>query len=259
MRPSPTNSWQLTNPAPNKPLEVAPLKIWTRWLFLILFGLGACSPPLPSPSPVPSPQPLRVRIDPALEPLRPLVANCIPPGLALYYTRPGQPTDLSLTWGKPSGPDEAAFVLGSEELVLVVHPSNSLASLSSSVIQQIYGGKFDNWDPLGGNHVPLNAWSYPGGDPLQVFIADSLLQNAPIGPQIHISPEPGELRAAVAADPGGLGFLPRRWLDGSVREMPIADVTPATLIRPLLAAAANQPQGGVKDFLLCLQESLKER
>jgi hypothetical protein len=256
-RPSQTISWQHTNPAPNKPYEVCSLKIWTRWLFLILFGLGACSAPLPSPSPVPSPQPLRVQIDPAFEPLRPLLVSCVPPGLALYFARSGQPADLKLTWGQPADPGGQVFVLGSEELVLVVHPTNPLTSFSHSFLQQVYAGKFNNWDPLGGAHVPLNAWAYPGGDPWENFVEDSLLKPAELSSLIHISPGPGELRAEVASDPGGLGFLPRRWLDKSVRELPIADVTPTSLTRPLLAATANQPQGGEKDFLLCLQEGLK--
>jgi len=245
--------------------EVCTLKIWSRWLCILLFGLSACAAPLPAPSAVPSPQPLRVRTDTAFEPLLPLLAGCVPPGLALYFVRPDQPADLTLSWDVPRGPSPdvnqdppvPAYILGSEDLVLVVHPSNAIPSLKSAVVQVIYAGHFTNWDPVGGQNLPLTAWTYPAGEAIQRIFEASILQPEVLSAQIHTAPGPRELRAAVAADPGGLGFLPRRWLDGSVRELSIPDADPAAFTRPLLASMTIQPAGEIKDFLLCLQEGLK--
>jgi hypothetical protein len=65
------------------------------------------------------------------------------------------------------------------------------------------------------------------------------------------------MREAVAADSGALGILPRRWVDDTVRTVPLADLPQGALIRPILALSAAEPQGALRAWVACLQERVE--
>jgi hypothetical protein len=64
------------------------------------------------------------------------------------------------------------------------------------------------------------------------------------------------MRAAVAADPGAIGFIPSRWLDSTVRSLTITNLDPATLSFPVLALTPTAPTGAQRTWLACLQKIL---
>ncbi len=233
-------------------------KAWAAWVWLLPGLLISCAAPLPAPSPVPSLQPLRLSLDPALQDFQALVPGCIPPGLALYYTRMDQPADVHIWLADPDSLAGDAFLLSRETLVPVIHPTNPLASLTLPLLRAIYSGKYSDWDPIGGPRRSLSPWTYPAGSSLQRVLDRALFRSDALSAQVGVVPGPAELRAAIAADPGGIGFLPRRWLDRSVKEISIEDAAPGAFSLPLLAETTVQPQGSQKEFLLCLQEAFQQ-
>ncbi len=61
---------------------------------------------------------------------------------------------------------------------------------------------------------------------------------------------------AVAASPSTIGFLPRRWLNSQVKEIHIQGIDPSDLRIPILALTKTEPEGQVKDWLICVQERI---
>jgi hypothetical protein len=67
------------------------------------------------------------------------------------------------------------------------------------------------------------------------------------------------MRQAVAADPSAIGYLPRRWVDSSLRPLSIDGISETSLRQPILAVTQTTPQGAQKEWLLCLQRSIAQK
>lgn len=227
--------------------------------------LSACATAL-TPTPALPTEWLRVQISPALSVFDSVYNSCTPQGIGLAIQQAegtaftSEQADLTLSWGFP--PDTAGYAaeLSQEELVLVVNPENPVQSLAISSLQAVYTGDLPgwDWDFLGQSTIPLTAYLYPEKSDLQVVLDASIFTKGQSpAREVVIAPGPAELRAAVAADPGALGFLPRRWVDASVKVVPVDDLPGGEWTRPLLAISRFEPQGAAREWLLCVQEGMQ--
>lgn len=243
-------------PVPRKQMTAAKLNL----LLAAALLLAGCAP-LPTPSAVPSPQPLRIQADAVFEPLYGLMASCVPGGSTLYYTASTEPSDARLGWAELPEADSHSFALGEQKLVLVVNPRNSLTTLSTDQLHDIYTGVVDDWQLTSQAQTasPINAWGYPPED----FLGDIFRQAFSVGnaraANIQTAPGPAQMRAAVAKDPQAIGFLPEWWLDSSVKALSINSTEQGNLSLPILAGTKSEPQGALRAWLVCLQEGLKAR
>ncbi len=237
-----------------------------RVLFLLLLLPGAAYQPGLVAAPRPTPSILTVQSTPALQSLAKDYQGCVEEqanaGLVLLDT-PAASIDLkqaslALRWGASSAFKGYAAVIGNEELDLIVHPSNLLNSISLAEIKAIYSGSQPVW-PGGDPAVEIQPWVYLTGDDAQsIFEAAVLAGQPPSTRVVSLAPDPAAMREAVAASPAAVGFLPRRWVDSSVKVIPVTDLDPARLRQPILALSRSEPQGLDKSWLLCLQEKLSE-
>lgn len=230
---------------------------------LALILLAGCSSD-PTATPWPAPQWLRVQFSASFESSNDLLTACTPPGVGLVLQPTGgsafkpEDADVTLLWGAPANLKGYAAEVGSDELALVANPSNALTSLTLNGLRLAYTGQITDWDLLGGTKLPLQAYTYTQGVDIEAAFTPLVLGTAgSYGRMVVRVPGPREMRAAVAADPGGMGFLPRRWLDASVREVGIQDLPPGALERPLLALSPAEPQGVARSFIVCLQGKIR--
>jgi hypothetical protein len=79
----------------------------------------------------------------------------------------------------------------------------------------------------------------------------------PAGPAAVLAPDPAAVRSAVAQERYSLGTLPAHWLDSSVKKVTIVGAGEGQLKHPLLAMAAQEPQGTRRAWLFCVQAKLK--
>jgi hypothetical protein len=216
---------------------------------------------------------------PALRPFGQVFQTCtqLQPGLSLLVNElPGSlietlPADILLTWGEAGVSGRIAYQTGEEELVFIVHPSNPVSSISSEQLASILSGKISTWGaflqpdcpecpadapdhPLSGS--PIQIWTYPSGDESLAALSD-----IPGGTQIppfksRLAPDPEAMRQAVGLDYSGLGFLPRRWLDESVKILEVSGLAAGAGRLPILAYPANSSSPDVNSFIACLQQVL---
>lgn len=236
----------------------------TIWIGLILALVSACAPQVdPPPSPAAT-QWLRVQVSPSLSNYSDVYSSCVPAGVGLALQQAAgtsfQPeqADLTLIWGEPQANLAYAVRLAQDDLSLVVNPLNPIASISLQALQTTYLGHLPawDWDYLGQLPSPLNAYAYPdSSDILHIFAGGVFQPGQALDREVNLVPGPLEMRQAIARDPGGLGFLPSRWLDSSVKPIPI-EGAPTQWTQPILALSGSEPQGAARDWLLCVQESL---
>ena len=246
-------------------------RFWLNKLAAACLLLGAACQPALVPVPRPTPAVLTVQSTPALQPLGQAYSACAEElentGLVLLET-PAASIDLkkaalALRWGMDAPgagglAADHASVIGEEELVIIVHPQNPLNSIALPGLRAIYSGAQRDW-----THstppVEIQPWVYLDGDDSQgVFEAAVLKDQKASARVVSLAPDPAAMREVVAASPAAIGFLPRRWLDGTVKAIPVDGLDSSGLRRPILAISSAAPAGAAKNWLLCLQEKVSE-
>lgn len=115
------------------------------------------------------------------------------------------------------------------EVVVIVNPKNPAASLSAEQVAQIYLGRAGSF-PGGGAATPLDIKEgaalrdefyakVTDKNPGQVKSYWSKQMFSGKGSPPRELASAAEIRRAVAADPGAIGYIDRAALDGSVKEV----------------------------------------
>jgi hypothetical protein len=216
---------------------------------------------------------LQIYIPISLANLTPELNRCsqeIPDLTIVVQEAPSLPTlispgDILLSMSPIEQPAQT-FQLSRDEISLIVHPSNQLKSLSLTGLRALYSGNIRQWSELppgmcGNCQVSLlpssavEPWGYPAGFDIQTVFESGvgflISQNL-----THTAPNPKAILESVSRNPGAIGFLPRRWIDQSVRPITITDQHPLTF--PILATTSTEPTGKERDFLLCVQEKINK-
>jgi len=232
----------------------------------ILTACGPVSTPIAEPTP---PQPVlwRVQLTPSLGWLRPLMNACTrqQPGVSLlaFEMPPAEidpaNADFSLLWQNPPEAGEAAFQLAEDELVFIVHPSNSLAELNLDALRQLYARQA-TWADLGvpeaGEAAQVEPYTYAAqAEPAQI-LAQAGLNLASAGQHTRLVPHPPAMLESVAGSPNAIGYIPRKWLNESVRVLPVSDIEAQALRRPVVALLPQPPGPSQTEWLLCIQTAL---
>lgn len=225
---------------------------------LAVLALSACQPSA-TPSPLPSPVMLEVRASAALMDLQDVYEDCARQhSLALILDEEdgaaGVP--MRLRWGLPSNWDGSAILLGEDELAVVVHPTNPLETVDLKTVRSLFSGGVRSWEaaghPAGGSVHP---WGYPAGSDIRQGFEAGVLEGAMPEGSFYLAPGPAEMREGIGQDPAGVGFLPRRWVDASVKILRLEGVDPARLRIPVLALSPTEPAGEAAAWLACVQAS----
>jgi len=237
-------------------------------IFLLFFlMLTACAPALPTPPPASPPAIWQVQVTPGLGWLTSHFNRCAAeqPAINLVVLERSAPSldlasaDILLRWGAPPSLSAPAVILGDDELVFIVHPSNPLSQLSLADLGALLSGKTTTWEKLAPAAAKdlVKVFAYPSGEDLQLVL-EKALPDLPTNRETGwLSPDPAAVRQAVASTPTALGFIPRRWLDSSVKTLVITDLPAASLRQPVIAITPKSPTETQKAWLACLQTAFK--
>jgi hypothetical protein len=229
--------------------------------FLALAVLAGCQPAVTPVAP-PTPEIMVVQVTPALRSLDTRFEQCAKEqpgaGLVLLDT-PASAVDLdrsplALRWGADPAFRGFAAVIGQEALAVIVHPGNPTSAIPVEELRAIYLGTLHAWkspvDPL-----EIQPWAYSAGSDTQAIFEAAL--ESKIAPHAaSTAPDPAAMREAVAGSTAAVGFLPRRWLDASVKEITVTGLDPQRGRQPIIAVSKSEPKGPIYSWLLCLQKEL---
>jgi phosphate transport system substrate-binding protein len=128
---------------------------------------------------------------------------------------------------------------------LYVNVENTVDSILAAHLSMVYRGQVGGWAPLGGAEVPIGLYGPPKGS----RGGELLARQAGIWfdePKWRVLETPEAIVAAVAADPGGLGFAPLGYDDESVRYLGLRMSPTSEPVLPSLEAIGSGRYGFAK-------------
>ena len=156
-----------------------------------------------------------------------------------------------------------AHEIAIDGLSIVVHPDNPITQLTIEQVKAIYIGEITNWRELGGPNMRIVAFSRDTASGTFGFFEDEVLDDALMDPGVLFKVSNAAIAGAVAATPGGIGYVGIGFVGAGVAAVAvaregdpfvyatlqtIADGTYA-LSRPLFLFTDGWPEGAVLDFI----------
>jgi hypothetical protein len=170
--------------------------------------------------------------------------------------------DFGLRWGQDGTINTPAFILGWDEIIPIVHPQNQITHISREEVEALYLGNMKTRKTQADGttlNPELHPWGYSPTNEIQKIFVSSVL-SVP-NPNIRLSgiaPDPAAMLQVVSSDQNAIGFIPRRWLNGTVKTIPIENVDINRIRQPIIAITNHPPEGKLREWLLCLQSQLAQ-
>lgn len=103
--------------------------------------------------------------------------------------------------------DLRAYTIARDGIAVILHADNPLASLSDPQIVDIYTGKIDNWQPLGGEDRAITVVNKAEGrSTLELFLKYFNLKNSQINSRVVIGDNQQGIKT-VAGNRGAIGYV----------------------------------------------------
>src|SRR5512140_2605965 len=109
-------------------------------LFLLSMLLVSCAPAAPTAAP----RLLSVYVSSAASPRLSELYQCAPPSAVIKLAGPDA-AELTLRLGEPVPLLNAAYQVGSEDLLIVTHPQAGVGPLTLKDVQELFSGLVTNW------------------------------------------------------------------------------------------------------------------
>ncbi len=110
-------------------------------------------------------------------------------------------------------PDLKMHVLATSEVVFIVHPRNTVKTLSWEQIRDIHTGKVTNWKELGGRDIPITVYTDAKASATRGLIKQVVMANSEYAPSARAVDFVKEVNDRVALDESGIGGLGRGFVD----------------------------------------------
>jgi phosphate transport system substrate-binding protein len=166
-------------------------------------------------------------------------------------------------------PDLVTTTIANDGIAIIVHPSNTIASLTMAQIKAIYKGEIINWNEVGGPDQTIVVIGRDSASGTREFFSEKVMNREDfVATQLDKNSN-GAVKQTVAQTPGAIGYVSLGYIGADVRAVPvIVEGTPVgptvenvvsrtyPIARPLLMITRGTPSGLAKDyidFILSLQ------
>ena len=166
--------------------------------------------------------------------------------------------------GRPVSPEERAryglksYAFAIDGVAVAVHPSNSVKSLSTRQVQDIFAGKIKNWQAVGGKNSPIHLYTRDEASGTRAVFWKKLLKKGPIADNANIVPSNGAMKVAISRDENAIGYLSIGHIDNTISPVKIDGIYPSQenakngtykVVRKLYMNTKGEPDKLVKIFI----------
>lgn len=151
-----------------------------------------------------------------------------------------------------------SFPFAVDGVAVVLHPSNRIADLTRSQIQDIFSGQITNWQQLGGDNRSINIYSRDEASGTRAVFWKKCLAKGQVVDSANIVPSNGAMKMAISNDANAIGYVSIGHIDRSVKA-PLYNGVAATqenaingsytVVRKLYMNTNGQPTPLVQAFI----------
>lgn len=151
-------------------------------------------------------------------------------------------------------------------LVLIVHPENTLTSITIEQARRIYRGQSLRWSDFGGSDVPITVYSRELGAATRLEFERLVMGQQQTSPNAQVLSSSAQMLAQIAQDSTGIGYVPLSLLGQSanVQRLAVETVTPSRttvadnsypLRMTVYVIGYAEPTGAYRRYFLSIQSS----
>jgi hypothetical protein len=157
--------------------------------------------------------------------------------------------DLAVRLGQPKELSSPAFIIGGEELLIIVNPKNPVISLTAEQVRVIFTGQVVSWQEIRNTSpsAPIQVWVFSSGEDVQQVFDQTILAGSQITTTARLATSPDDMIGAIAANVNSIGILPSH-----IRTGIVSDVFSIGMV-PVLVITGDEPNGEVQRLIACLQ------
>ncbi|HEY1090838.1 MAG TPA: substrate-binding domain-containing protein [Burkholderiaceae bacterium] len=145
-------------------------------------------------------------------------------------------------------PDNLVFTeIGKDELVVIVHKSNPVTSLTKAQLKDMASGKITNWKEVGGADLPIKVVTTKAGLVPGQFFQKAMMDDAPYVAGATEAQSPKEVITWVSRTPGGFGPATDVHMKAGAGDTKV--ISAPAMVRPLALVTIGQPTGAAKQVI----------
>jgi hypothetical protein len=205
-------------------------------LVAILLFCAACGTPVATSTP----RVVKVYVTAAAQPWLADVSNCTAKSSAILdnVIDPAQ-ADIVIRVGEPDNLSTLAFQIDKEDLLVVTNRESLVQNLSADEVRALFAGQ---------GQADAQIWVYSSGEDVQQVFEREIMHGDKVTSLARLAVGPQQMSDTLNAEKNAVGILGRHWKAGTVRDVFSLPE------QPVLALAAKDPQGVIKEILTCLQK-----
>lgn len=151
-----------------------------------------------------------------------------------------------------------AAPIAQDGLAIIVHPGNTVRSLTLEQLRRIYRGYITNWQDVGGSDLNVTVFSRDAGTDIRAEFERLVMGQERTTPNAQLLPSTDAVLAQVMDNPGGIGYVPLSHIRGEVALLVIDGTEPslssvAQNVYPLRTViyivGTKEPMGTYRDFV----------
>jgi phosphate transport system substrate-binding protein len=179
-------------------------------------------------------------------------------------------TTEELAAAKKNGSDPEEFIVARDAIAIMVNPNNPVNQLTLQQLSDIYSGKIDNWNEVGGEDRPIVRLSRETNSGTHVYFLEQVVRLGQkdnktfFATNTLLLPSSEGITAEVRENPNAIGYDGLGYVVPEVKvvavarssndpyEMPSADTVnnkTYPIARDLYMYTAGQPSGEIKNYL----------
>lgn len=172
--------------------------------------------------------------------------DCTPANAAIVLSDDPR-ADLLIRLGEPGRLVSPAYQIGTEDVLVVTHLQVGVAELTASEAAALFAGQVRNWRDVGGSDLPVEVWAYDPSVDLQLELDRGILHGRPVSSLARLAVSAQHMSDSVAAMPGSIGLLSRRWKAGNTQDVLVIGSV------PVLAITSAERAGAMARLIDCMQ------
>jgi len=175
--------------------------------------------------------------------------------------------NIHLCFGEVDAEGSQIYILGYDQIVPVAAGDHPVDTIPNNVLKDIFSGKVSSWGEVYGGcetcflsepenpDNPVTVWMYTENSQIRKEIEENYLNGTNISTYASLAPNSDFIRQSISTNSESIGFIPRGWIDSSIKEITIKNFEMEAGL-PILAISRDELNGDLQAWLTCLKDSI---